>query len=275
MKKMATFLMAVGLMVANAAALNTVNNPPPCTPNGPINWGSWNCVTQPVVTLGPISLPSDGKVLVNTLVTASTVATTKDGTAILKGKDSCNNDVDAPPAAVSPSLSNGTYAVSGPGTFSAGGAATASGNTRSASFTPDKVGQGTITFSVPWSPNPSDKGCSGGTASVGPSTVEVFECCINGQEIAPAYTEQNDPIQQRDRLEHQAGGEKQKLDEDFLVAMEHGMPPAGGMGLGVDRLCMMLLGQESIRDVILFPLMRPQVAESRLKAPQEDGEIQG
>ena len=91
-----------------------------------------------------------------------------------------------------------------------------------------------------------------------PSTVEVFECCINGQEIAPAYSEQNDPIQQRQSLEHQAGGEQQKLDEDFLVALEHGMPPAGGMGLGIDRLCMMLLGQENIRDVILFPQMKPK-----------------
>jgi lysyl-tRNA synthetase class 2 len=90
------------------------------------------------------------------------------------------------------------------------------------------------------------------------STVEVFECCINGQEIAPAYTEQNDPIEQRERLEHQAGGEQQKLDEDFLVALEHGMPPAGGMGMGIDRLCMMLLGQESIRDVILFPQLKPK-----------------
>ena len=91
-----------------------------------------------------------------------------------------------------------------------------------------------------------------------PTTVEVFECCINGAEIAPAYTEQNDPIQQRERLEHQAGGEQQKLDEDFLVALEHGMPPAGGMGLGIDRLCMMLLGQENIRDVILFPQLKPK-----------------
>jgi lysyl-tRNA synthetase class 2 len=91
-----------------------------------------------------------------------------------------------------------------------------------------------------------------------PTTVEVFECCINGQEIAPAYTEQNDPLEQRERLEHQAGGEQQKLDEDFLVALEHGMPPAGGMGLGIDRLCMMLLGQESIRDVILFPQLKPK-----------------
>ena len=91
-----------------------------------------------------------------------------------------------------------------------------------------------------------------------PTTVEVFECCINGQEIAPAYTEQNDPIAQRERLEHQAGGEQQKLDEDFLIALEHGMPPAGGMGMGIDRLCMMLLGQESIRDVILFPQLKPK-----------------
>jgi lysyl-tRNA synthetase class 2 len=93
-----------------------------------------------------------------------------------------------------------------------------------------------------------------------PTTVEVFECCINGQEIAPAYTEQNNPIEQRERLEHQAGGEQQKLDEDFLVALEHGMPPAGGMGLGIDRLCMLLLGQESIRDVILFPQLKPKTS---------------
>lgn len=91
-----------------------------------------------------------------------------------------------------------------------------------------------------------------------PETVEVFECCINGQEIAPAYTEQNDPVAQRQALEHQAGGEQQKLDEDFLVALEHGMPPAGGLGIGIDRLCMMLLGQESIRDVILFPQLKPK-----------------
>jgi lysyl-tRNA synthetase class 2 len=91
-----------------------------------------------------------------------------------------------------------------------------------------------------------------------PATVEVFECCINGQEVSPGYTEQNDPIAQRTTLEHQAGGEQQKLDEDFLVALEHGMPPAGGIGIGIDRLCMMLLGQESIRDVILFPQLKPK-----------------
>jgi lysyl-tRNA synthetase class 2 len=91
-----------------------------------------------------------------------------------------------------------------------------------------------------------------------PTTVEVFECCINGQEISPGYSEQNDPIAQRETLEHQAGGEQQKLDEDFITALEHGMPPAGGIGIGIDRLCMMLLGQESIRDVILFPQLKPK-----------------
>ena len=88
--------------------------------------------------------------------------------------------------------------------------------------------------------------------------VDVFECIINGQEIAPAYSELNDPVIQRERLLHQAAGHAEKLDEDFLTALEHGMPPAGGMGLGIDRLVMMLTGAESIRDVILFPQLRPQ-----------------
>ena len=91
-----------------------------------------------------------------------------------------------------------------------------------------------------------------------PDTIDVYECCINGQEIAPAYSEQNDPIEQRKRLEEQVGEERQNLDEDFLMALEHGMPPAGGLGVGIDRLCMMLLGRPSIRDVILFPQLRPK-----------------
>ena len=92
-----------------------------------------------------------------------------------------------------------------------------------------------------------------------PSVVDVFELIINGQEIAPAYTELNDPVIQRERLLAQAAGHAEKLDEDFLTALEHGMPPAGGMGIGIDRLVMMLTGAESIRDVILFPQLRPQV----------------
>jgi lysyl-tRNA synthetase class 2 len=91
-----------------------------------------------------------------------------------------------------------------------------------------------------------------------PSLVDVFECIIGGQEVSPGYTELNDPLAQRKRLLDQAGEEQQKLDEDFLTALEYGMPPAGGIGLGVDRLVMTLTGAESIRDVILFPLLKPK-----------------
>ncbi|NBD38317.1 MAG: lysine--tRNA ligase [Verrucomicrobia bacterium] len=94
-----------------------------------------------------------------------------------------------------------------------------------------------------------------------PDCVEVFELCINGQEIAPAYSEQNDPLVQREQLELQAGEEIQKIDEDFLLALEHGMPPAGGMGVGIDRLVILLTGVASIRDVILFPSLRPLGAQ--------------
>jgi len=90
------------------------------------------------------------------------------------------------------------------------------------------------------------------------SLVDVFELIINGAEIAPGYSELNDPVAQRQRLLEQAGEEKQKIDEEFLLALEHGMPPAGGFGLGMDRLTMLLTGAESIRDVILFPLLRPR-----------------
>ena len=90
------------------------------------------------------------------------------------------------------------------------------------------------------------------------SLVDVFELIINGVEIAPGYSELNDPLVQRQRLLEQAGEEKQEIDEEFLLALEHGMPPAGGIGVGMDRLTMVLTGAESIRDVILFPLLRPR-----------------
>jgi lysyl-tRNA synthetase class 2 len=90
------------------------------------------------------------------------------------------------------------------------------------------------------------------------SLVDVFELIINGTEIAPGYSELNDPLLQRQRLLEQAGEETQKIDEEFLLALEHGMPPAGGFGMGIDRLTMLLTGAESIRDVILFPLLRPK-----------------
>jgi len=91
-----------------------------------------------------------------------------------------------------------------------------------------------------------------------PSLVDVYELIINGVEMSPGYTELNDPQVQRQRLLEQAGEETQKLDEDFLLALEYGMPPAGGFGLGVDRLVMLFTGAESIRDVILFPLLKPK-----------------
>jgi lysyl-tRNA synthetase class 2 len=89
------------------------------------------------------------------------------------------------------------------------------------------------------------------------STIDVFELCINGQEIAPAYSEQNDPLVQRRMFEAQVGEEQQNMDREFLEALEYGMPPAGGMGLGIDRLVILLTGAESIRDTILFPSLKP------------------
>ncbi len=91
-----------------------------------------------------------------------------------------------------------------------------------------------------------------------PSVVDVFELVIAGQEVAPAYTEMNDPIEQRARLNDQAGEDAEKIDETFLTALEHGMPPAGGMGVGIDRLVMILSGVDAIRDVILFPQLKPR-----------------
>ena len=88
------------------------------------------------------------------------------------------------------------------------------------------------------------------------SLVDVYELIINGQEISPGYSELNDPDIQRQRLMDQAGEETQKVDEEFLTALEHGMPPAGGIGIGIDRLVIMLTGAESIRDVVLFPQLK-------------------
>ena len=95
-----------------------------------------------------------------------------------------------------------------------------------------------------------------------PSLVDVYELEINGQEISPGYTELNDPIDQRQRFMDQvtlSGKDPaQAVDEDFLTALEYGMPPTGGMGMGIDRLVMLLTGADSIRDVILFPQLRPR-----------------
>ena len=107
-----------------------------------------------------------------------------------------------------------------------------------------------------------------------PAVVDVYELIINGQELSPGYSELNDPAVQRERLLAQAGEEIQKMDEDLLLALEHGMPPAGGLGLGIDRLVMMLTGAESIRDVILFPHLKPKENATSGKMPQmEDSKI--
>jgi len=89
-----------------------------------------------------------------------------------------------------------------------------------------------------------------------PSSADVFEFVVAGKELCPGYTEQNDPFEQRMAFEVQAGEDLAKIDEDFICALEHGMPPAGGLGIGFDRLVMMLTGTEIIRDVILFPQLR-------------------
>jgi lysyl-tRNA synthetase class 2 len=96
-----------------------------------------------------------------------------------------------------------------------------------------------------------------------PSIAERFELYIQGMEIANAYTELNDPVTQETTFRTQLAGLPEeesmaKMDEDFVRALKHGMPPAGGLGIGIDRLTMLLTNTQSIRDVILFPLLRPE-----------------
>lgn len=100
-----------------------------------------------------------------------------------------------------------------------------------------------------------------------PGLVERFELMINGKEIANAYSELNDPIDQRERFEEQVklmergDDEAMFIDDDFLRALEYAMPPTAGIGIGIDRLCMLMTNQPSIQDVLLFPTMRPEKKE--------------
>ncbi|MFA5420050.1 MAG: lysine--tRNA ligase [Bacteroidales bacterium] len=112
-----------------------------------------------------------------------------------------------------------------------------------------------------------------------PELTERFELMVNGKELANAYTELNDPIDQRQRFEDQmklaekGDNEAMFIDQDFLRAMEYGMPPTSGMGIGIDRLVMIMTNQSSIQEVLFFPQMRPEVAKKTFSG--EDFEKMG
>lgn len=109
-----------------------------------------------------------------------------------------------------------------------------------------------------------------------PGLTERFELFINSKEIANAYSELNDPVDQTERFQDQlrlsekGDDEAMFIDQDFIRALEYGMPPTSGMGMGIDRLTMLLTNQPSIQDVLLFPQMKPEIQKPRLESPEEE-----